>query len=87
MHVVFKGTVVKVAEYGVSADGGDTLISPMQILTPNGVIDVNLTDSWYPEPKIGDLVECNQGSGYFVNGRLTSCADKEIVINGAIYKE
>ena len=83
----FKGRVVKEAVYHGCEKDGYTLVLHMQLLTPAGTIDVDLQDGWFPEVKVGDLVECDEGSGYFVNGRLVSYAEKEIIINGAVYKE
>ena len=81
----FKGTFIKEAEYGPSG-GGQLLISYAQVLTPNGPIDVELNNNWHPEIKIGDLVECDSGTGVFNNGRLLTYADTDIVINGIDYK-
>ncbi len=83
----FKGTFLKDAEFGPGEFSGNQLISHAKLLTPNGEIDVDLTDTWYPEIKIGDLVECDSGTGYFVNGRLVSHAEESIVINSIVYKE
>lgn len=82
----FDGTVVKLAEYGPGKEGGHKLISHTQILTPNGTIDVDMTDFWYPEVKIGDHVECEVGGGWFYNGRLVSAPDEDVTINGILYK-
>jgi hypothetical protein len=83
----FKGTVSKLDEYGPAPYGGQKLISPMQLLTPNGPIDLDMTDTWYPEVKVGDFVECDEGRGWFYNGRLVSYPDKGVIINGVLYKE
>ena len=83
----FKGTFLKDAEYGPGEGGGQWLLSTAKLLTPNGEIDVDLTDTWYPDIKVGDLVECETGSGYFRNGRLVSYANELIIINGIVYKE
>lgn len=84
---VFKGAVIKLAEYHTSRDGTSTLLSRMQILTPAGAIDVNLTDLWYPTLKVGDLVECEEGGGWFDDGRLISYAKGRMEVNGVRYKE
>ncbi len=83
----FKGTIIKEAEYHGSEQDGYTRVTPMQLLTPAGVIDVDFTDTWYPEVKVGDLVECDGGTGWFENGRLLSYAKDEVTINGAVYRE
>jgi len=84
VYSAFKGTFIKEAEYGPSG-GGQFLISNAQVLTPNGPIDVELDQPWHPKIKIGDLVECDSGTGVFHNGRLLTYADTDIVINGIDY--
>ena len=85
----FKGTVTQLDEYGPGPDGGLWVgrISPLQLLTPHGLIDLDMTDTWYPKVKVGDLIECDEGSGWFYNGRLMSYPCNEVLINGVAYKE
>ncbi len=82
----FKGTITHDAVYHGSKEDGYQLISATQLLTSSGPMDVDLTDTWYPDVKVGDLIEC-EGAGYFANGRLVSYAEGEVTINGAVYKE
>lgn len=83
----FDGTFVKQPKYKTDPKGGSALVSWAELRTPFGPMAVDLTDSWYPQIKIGDRVKCEEGRGYFHNGKLVSYASGHIVINGAEYKE
>lgn len=84
---VFDGTFVKQPEYKACLEGGSKIVSWAELRTSFGPMAVDLTDTWYPNIKIGDRVKCDEGQGYFHNGRLVSYACGQIVINGVEYKE
>lgn len=57
--------------------------------TENGLAFLSIghtDDKWLPDIKLEDEIVCS-GAIYVLNGQNVTCTDKEITINGTVYRK